>query len=412
MSESHAEIHDAFGQLVEHPERFPDPRPLYAQLREATPTFRSQHDFWYVTRYDLAQALFRDPTAISAQASTSIADDELHMVSTPAFDVMRETVVFHDGESHSRLRKLVNKSFTPRAVERMTAAVTQVVTEQLDVLADRSEVELVADMAAWLPTKVILDLLGIPVGGPDDIAKFRAVADAMIALNEPTFTLDAIAEADRAFVECSEIVRAEAELRRSAPRDDLLSALVTARDGDDRLTEAELVAMALFLVIAGHETTANTLATSLYHLLQQPHLVDQLRTDPEIWPTAIEELLRWDGATRNSPPKWAHRDIELEGVTIPKGEKIFIGLQAANHDPAEFVDPLTIDLRRSPNRQIVFGVGPHYCLGASLARLELRVGLSKILERFRVIELTEEIEWNPSFIIRGIRALPLRWEAV
>jgi cytochrome P450 PksS len=217
-----------------------------------------------------------------------------------------------------------------------------------------------------------------------------------------------MAEADRAFRAAADLVVALAAERRTSPRDDLLTALVEAADGSDRLSDDELVAMVIILVVAGHETTANTLCTGVLHLLERPGLLDQLRHEPAAIPTAVEELLRYDAATRNSVARYAVDDIEVGDQLVRKGDKVFVSLHAANHDPAAFADPLRLDLTRSPNRHIGFGGGAHYCLGAAVARMELQVALGALLERYPGIELAGEPTWRPSFIIRGLESLPLR----
>ena len=196
--------------------------------------------------------------------------------------------------------------------------------------------------------------------------------------------------------------------RRRSHTDDLLSALVEAGTDAERLSEEELVSMVLLLVVAGHETTAHTLCTGLYHLLCRPAAVDELRAEPSILPTAVEELLRYDPATRNTVARYAVEDIELGDQLVRRGDTLFVGLQAANHDPAEFEDPLELDLRRAPNRHVGFSAGAHYCLGAALARIELQLALGGILSRWPAIELAGEVRWKDSFIIRGLESLPLR----
>jgi cytochrome P450 len=312
-----------------------------------------------------------------------------------------------DGVDHTRLRRLVSTIFTGRAAERLRGRVDASVRRQLDGVSGRTEVDLFADVAQLLPTEVILDVLGI---GHEHAPTAVAVADSLIAMHEPTAGEDTLAEADRAFGAAAELVVSLAGERRVEPRDDLLTALVQAADGSDRLSDDELVAMVIILVVAGHETTANTLCTGVLHLLADERAMAQLRADPSLVPSAVEELLRYDAATRNSVARYAIDDVEVGGETIRKGDKVFVSLHAADHDPAEFADPLSLDLTRSPNRHIGFGGGAHYCLGAAVARMELQVALSALLERYAAIELAGEPVWRRSFIIRGLESLPLRLE--
>jgi cytochrome P450 len=380
-----------------------DPRPFYAELRERAPVFRTPFGFWYVTRYDLAQAVIRNDAAWSVSSVASSSAGAPHHGSF-AFDVMHEMMLTLDGEDHARLRRLVSPIFVPRAAEKLRETIQASVDEQLDALAGAREIDLV-EVAYLLPTRVILDVLGI---GHEEAERFVAVADSLIAMHEPTATEETIRRADEVFRDAAGLVLELAAERRRSHTDDLLGALVEAGTDAERLSEKELVSMVLLLVVAGHETTANTLCTGLYHLLQRPDALQDLRADPSILPTAVEELLRYDPATRNTVARYAVDEIELGDQLIPRGDKLFVGLQAANHDPAEFERPLELDLRRSPNRHIGFSAGAHYCLGAALARIELQLALNGLLARWPTIELAGEVRWKPSFIIRGLETLPLR----
>ena len=380
-----------------------DPRPFYAELRERAPVYRTSFGFWYVTRFDLANAIIRADSDWSVSAASAAVPGPHHDGYAP--QVMSRMVLTMDGVDHTRLRRLVSRIFTGRAAERLRGQVEASVARQLDGVAGRTEVDLFADVAQLLPTEVILDVLGI---GHEHASVAVAVADSLIAMHEPTAGAATMAEADRAFRAAADLVVELAALRRVEPRDDLLTALVEAADGTDRLTDDELVAMVIILVVAGHETTANTLCTGVLHLLEQPDRVAQLRAEPDLLPAAVEELLRYDAATRNSVARYAVDDIEVGGMVIGKGEKVFVSLHAANHDPDVFADPLALDLARSPNPHIGFGGGAHYCLGAAVARMELQVALAGLLERYPTIELAGPPRWRPSFIIRGLESLPLR----
>jgi cytochrome P450 PksS len=223
-------------------------------------------------------------------------------------------------------------------------------------------------------------------------------------MHEPTATEETIRRVDEAFRSAAEVVLELVAQRRRSHTDDLMGALVEAGTDTERLSEDELVSMVLLLVVAGHETTANTLCTGLYHLLLRPAALQELRDDLSI----VEELLRYDPATRNTVARYAVDDIELGDQLVRRGDKLFVGLQAGNHDPAEFESPLELNLRRSPNRHVGFSAGAHSCLGAALARIELQLALAGILSRWPSIELAGEVRWKPSFIIRGLESLPLR----
>jgi len=394
-----AALDEGFESLVT--ETIADPRPFYAELRAHAPVYRTPFDFWYVSRYDIATSISRDNETWTV---TRPANGGAHHEGY-AFGVMGQMMLTLDGADHARLRRLVGTIFTPRGAEALRAKVTAAVELGLDELDASSGVDLVGDFALTLPTRVILDVLGI---GHHELDRFVAVAESLIAMHEPTATAETLSEADRVFRSAADVVLELADERRTAPQDDLLTALVETRDGTEMLSDDELVSMVLLLVVAGHETTANTLATGLYHLLTTPGSLERLRDELGIVPTAVEELVRYDAATRNSVARYATRDIEVAGVVIRCGEKLFVGLHPSNHDPAVFERPLELDVLRTPNKHIGFNVGPHFCLGAGLARMELQIALAALLERFASIELAGEAAWKPSFIIRGLEALPLR----
>lgn len=379
-----------------------DPRPFYAELRERAPVYRTPFDFWYVTRYDLANQIMRSDVDWSVAESSASTPRPHH--DGFAFDVMARMVLTMDGLDHTRLRRLVSTIFTGRAAERLRGRVAESVERQLETITGQTEVDLFSDVAQMLPTEVILDVLGI---GHDHAPTAVAVADSLIAMHEPTADEETFAEANRAFGAAADLVVELAAVRRVEPRDDVLTSLVQVAEGSDRLSDEELVAMVIILVVAGHETTANTLCTGMLHLLEQPERLDQLRADPAAIPTAVEELLRYDAATRNSVARYARKDVEVGGQLIRKGDKVFVSLHAANHDPAEFADPLRLDLTRSPNRHVGFGGGAHYCLGAAVARMELQVAIRALLDHYPSIELAGEPRWRNSFIIRGLESLPL-----
>jgi cytochrome P450 len=242
-----------------------------------------------------------------------------------AFDVMHRMMLTLDGEDHARLRRLVSPVFVPRAAERLRATIQASVDDQLDALAGADRIDLVK-VAYLLPTRVILDVLGI---GHEHTARFVAVADSLIAMHEPTATEETVRQADAVFAAAAEIVLELAVERRRTHTDDLLGALVEAGTDAEPLSEDELVSMVLLLVVAGHETTAKTLCTGLYHLLCRPAALDELRADPSILPTAVEELLRYDPATRNTVAHYAVEVLDLGDQLVQRGDKQFVGPAAS-----------------------------------------------------------------------------------
>jgi len=401
---STATLNQRFMEMITTPTA--DPRPFYAELRERAPVFRTPYGFWYVTSYQLGVKITRDPYRWFVDPARSSTARPAHEVGSYALRVWHNSIQYADGNSHKRLRRLVNALFAPSAVARLRETVEAVVGDELDRLDGFDEVELKRQFAHRLPTRVIVDLLGLDSA---ELDHFIELSDSIAAALEPGVSAQTLRRADGVWRSAADAVRVTAAKRRADPRDDLLSSLVSARDDDSVLSDDELVSLVLALAVAGQETTANMLCNAVYHLLIRPDHLHELRRDRGLLPGAIEELVRYEPSPRNAVARYAAEDIEVGGVPIAKGEAVYVGNQAANHDPAEFRDPLVVDLRRNPNRHLGFGTGAHHCLGAALARLELSVALDALLTRYSRIELAvPDVRWHPGFVLRALEALPLR----
>nr|WP_271208815.1 cytochrome P450 [Rhodococcus wratislaviensis]GLK33168.1 cytochrome P-450 like protein [Rhodococcus wratislaviensis] len=381
-------------------ETLPDPRPFYAELRERVPVYRTPFGFWYLTRYEDVQESTRLDAEFPVNNPAAGPPPDSY-----AFQVAGRFLLQLEGAEHARIRGQVSTAFAGRALERMRGKVRSSIENQLRTIGDRDEIELVHDFSLGVPTRVILDLLGI---GEEYLETYTAVADAFISLFEPDVTAETISKADAVFLEATTAMLTEADRKRQDPADDLLTLLVAARDRGELETDDELVALALFLITAGHETTANTLSTGLYHLLARPEVLERFRTDDSVTNSAVEELLRYDGAVRNVTPRYAAEDRIIGDQLIKKGDMVWPSLQAANHDPSVFADPLTLDITRTPNRHLAFGAGAHRCLGNVLARMELAEGLRAFLNHYKEIEPAGDAVWRQSFVVRGLESFPLR----
>jgi cytochrome P450 len=394
-----------------------DPRPIYDRLRAAHPVYWTPLDFWYVTSYDLAKQVVRDAATFSSDPKRSsaakipAADNEVSRFhqdpDSPAFQMLRRLLLFLDPPDHTRLRRLVGRAFTSSVIQSRTPAIRAVIDSELDALRDRDEFDLLSDFGLQFPTKVILELVGIE---SDQAPMYLDTAQSVITLNDMSSTAAELEAAVARVEQTSAAIAGTISALDGAGGDNLLATMVSALDDGDRLTEEELVAMILLLVIAGHETTAYTLGSSIYHLLRDADQLEILRRQSAAIPTAVEELLRFEGAARHSVPRWATRDIDLgDGVRIREGDTVYASLQAADHDPSVFECPNQLDVLRDPNPHIAFGFGAHFCVGAPLARLELKLALEALLRRTSSFELgTDAIEWRHSFTIRGPKTLPLR----
>ncbi|MBU3062146.1 cytochrome P450 [Nocardia sp. NEAU-G5] len=383
--------------------------PALVALRREEPIVRVRMpyggDGWLVTRYEDVKFVLADPRF--SRAATVDREDIPRVLAQPS---RPNTLLSMDPPDHTRLRRLVAKAFTGRRVEQLRPRAQQIVDERLDALEKHgAPADLVAELALPLPVTIICEMLGVP---PSDQHRFRDFSDA--ALSTTAYTADEIAAA-RAGLEAylAEVVAA----RRADPTgggDDLLGALVTARDEDDRLTEAELVQLGITLLIAGHETTASQIANFAYTLLTMPGQWERLRREPELMPGAIEELLRYVqlGSGGAAFGRVATEDLELRGVTVRAGETVFVNTQSANRDESVFDAAAELDLARSHNPHIAFGHGVHHCLGAQLARVELQVTFESLLRRFPGLTLAvapEEVPFKTGLLVRGPKALPVSW---
>lgn len=404
-------------RILLDPDHRRDPYPLYAALRTTAPVHRSSLGATFLTRHADCQLVLRDPRCgkpdapwearfppppglFSARPSMEVGDDG------EAVPALGRSMLTLNPPDHTRVRGLVSRAFTPRRVASLEPAIVRMLDDLLDPIAARGESEIMGDLAFRLPVAVIGELVGVPESDRD---QFRGLVRRASALVEPVATPEVVAEAQEAAGAMLDYFSDLIAERRRQPQDDLLSALISARDGEDRLSELELQSTAIIIFLAGFETTTNLIGNGLYALLTQPDGIGRLRRDGSLDDTAIDELLRWD-----SPVQLDMR-VTFEDVALPGGEVLEAGsrvvtfLGAANHDPAVFADPGRMDLGRTDSPILSFAVGPHYCLGASLARAEGRLVLRGLLDRFSDIELLDDDPpRRTGFTLRGFDELPVR----
>ena len=310
-----------------------------------------------------------------------------------------------DPPEHTRLRKLVASAFTARRVEALRPRVASIVNELIDAMADRPQpADLVAGFSLPLPAQVICEMLGVPA---EDLGQFHAWSDTIIGdwQRDSDEIMTALAALYGYFGRLIEI-------KRGRPADDLMSALIAARDEDDRLSEQELTVMCCTLLIGGHETTANQISLSLLLLFDHPGQVAKLRADPGLIPGAVEELLRYVRLGSLPPARVTKEDVQLGGVTIPAGETVIPLFGTANRDPSVFTDPDRLNVTRDAASHLTFGAGVHHCLGAQLARVELQEAFRGLIGRLPGLRLAvpaSDLEFKPGMAIHSLRELPVLW---
>ncbi len=384
------------------PEFIADPYPTYHRLRAEDPVHRSPLGFWVLTRYEDVVTALRDPRLAKEAIAAVIA--ARYGAAMPAMGL---SMLDRDPPDHTRLRGLVNKAFTPRVVEGLRPHIQKIVDGLLARVEGVGSMDLIEEFAYPLPVIVICQMLGVPV---EDRERFKEwgldIARGLDAILLPpdSDVAQRSAAARRALADYFRALIAE---RRTSPRGDLLSALIAAEEAGDKLSEDELLATCILLLVAGHETTVNLIGNGTLALLRHPDQLRRLREDPRLIGSAVEELLRYDGPVQRTT-RIPSAEVTIAGRTIGKGEMVMPFIGAADRDPAQFPDPDRLDITRTDNRHIAFGWGIHFCLGAPLARVEGQLAINTLVQRLPKLALaTDTPEYRQSLTLRGLNALPV-----
>ena len=392
-----------------------DPYPVYRRMRQHDPVYWSEAlGHWVLTRYDDVLAAARNPALSSARTEVFVRAQLRGSDPAPVADFTRSItgmMVVKDGPEHHRLRVLGNHAFTPSALQRWEAVIERVVDDLLDAALPRGRMDLIDDLARPLPAIVIADLFGIP---PEDRDLFHHWSMA-----SARFFGGAVGDAEQAARAANEAVRQLERYfrdllqeRQRRPGDDLMSLLLQGQ-AEGRLTAEEVTSQCILLLNAGHLTTMDQFGNTVLALLKHPGQWRRLRDDPALVRSAVEEGLRYDGAVLLLQ-RIAREDLTLRGQTIRQGELLYLSLGAANRDPEMFSEPDRFDVGREDNRHLAFGVGPHLCLGMTLARRELEVALGRLVQRLPRLRFDGERPVRrraDSLLFRGLEALPVRFDS-
>ncbi|WNG89266.1 cytochrome P450 [Mycobacterium sp. ITM-2016-00317] len=390
-------------------EMLDDPHARFAALRAdrpvswATATGLLQGKGGYLlTRYDDVMTVHSDERFSTDVLKNSAAGKFIWLL-PPSLRMLAQTMVFKDDPDHKRLRTLVHKAFTPKLVTTMAPDIAKIADQVADQVAAKQDVDLVHEFAVKLPLAVIATMLGV---ADEDRDMFHTLVEKMG--NQQGSPLRQYPTARR----LAKLFEALIEDRRLKPDEGLISELVRANEGGDRLSHRELVSMVFLLLLAGHDTTANLIGSSVLALIEHPDQLELVRSHPELLETtAVEELLRFTSPVADGAARFALVDMEIRGVPIPRGSQVLGSITSANRDETVFDHPDQLDLTRKPNRHLAFAFGIHYCLGHQLARLEGRIALAALLERFPKWELTvprESLRYKPTVSLRGLTKLPTR----
>lgn len=388
-----------------------DPYPAYQRLLHEAPVFWSEGwNAWVISSFDQVQASLRDVTNFSSAGRMPLLTGGMAEATRQEMRVLEphftQGLIHTDPPDHTRLRGLVNKAFTSRAVERLRPQIEALVDGMLDRVAERGEMEVVRDLAYPLPATVIALMLGAP---PEDRDRFKQWSDDIVALQESDLAPETVRRAKDSIEEMKAFLADLLRQRRARPEDDLLSNLAAVEEDGRSLTTDELLATCVTLLIAGHETTTSLIATGLLTLLRHPDQLAHLRQNPELIGPAIEEIVRYESPIQRDFRRVA-RDVEFAGHRMRAGSLVFQMLGAANRDPKHFADPNRFDINREKRRHLAFGYGIHFCVGAPLARLEGPIAISAVLRRMPDLALaTEGIVWQGKRTFRCPTAVPVQF---
>lgn len=351
----------------------------YRWFREEAPVYKGNMSViktYFVSRYDDCVTVLKDPRFVRNRTTATGGGNRMPIPMPKYMSLMAQSMIIEDEPEHRRLRNLVHKAFTPRALQKLEGRIEMLTHELLDKAEAQGTVDLKEAYALPIPVTVISEMVGVSSA---DMPQFRDSMKAVTSGGASPWNMARMILWDMR--KAIGFVRELIQKKRANPADDILTGLIQAEDEGHQLTEDELVSMVFLLIVAGYETTVHLITNCVSTLLAQPDQLERLRAEPALMDTAIEEVMRFNGPIHSTKPQYAVEDVTMHGVTIPKGSTVMPLLGAANHDPAVFDNPELFDITRTPNRHLGFGMGIHYCLGAPLARIEVKIALNNLLER-------------------------------
>lgn len=390
-----------------------NPYPFYARLRAGKPVcpvrLPDKRTIWLVTRYDDVVTVLKDERFVKNPANVARQYEAVKEPWVPRFArPFTQHMLTRDNLDHSRLRRLVNKAFSPRMVEQMSGRIQSVTSELLMKVHGQQHIDLISDYALPIPTTIIAEMMGVPA---KERAKFNRWTNAIMQVSSTRWGMVRALPNVWGFVR---YIRKFIKLKQREPTDDLVSELVKAEVDGERLSDDELMGMVFLLLVAGHETTVNLIGNGVLALLEHPEQMELLRTlvrkDPALIKPAVEELLRFGSPVEMGTERYAREDITIAGVKIPGGSLVGAVLASANRDETHFVNPDSLDITREPNKHLAFGLGTHYCTGAPLARLEAQIAINMLIEmipQFQIDSPPDKLRWRPGLVTRGLESLPI-----
>jgi cytochrome P450 len=384
-----------------------NPFPIFEQMRLMGPIVPFDSPFggpqkgWLVTRLEEAVQILKDNKQFTVEAARVYGSGANRAMEHGAGALISQSMIMVDEPDHRRLRSLVSKAFTPKYIQSLRPSIQRLADELIDRVQDQGHMDIVSDYAFPLPINVISSMLGVP---SDSRPIIRAWSDVLAGAANPATSSTNASQAVEEY-----LLRLINEKRRN-PTDDLISQLVQIEEEGDRLDERELLSMIAVLIFAGHETTSNLISIGTLMLFDHPDQMARLKADPGLVPSAVEELLRYNGPVFSPAPRFATEDVELAGQQIHRGDMVLIILGSADRDETQFTNANEMDIARELNKHVAFGQGIHVCLGAPLARLEGDIAFTTLLRRLPNLHLDaprDSIKWRGGFNLRGLTSLPV-----
>ncbi|WP_414584436.1 cytochrome P450 [Scytonema sp. PCC 10023] len=389
------------------PEFQADPYPTYHHLRCFEPVHRTFMGVWLLTRYTDAKAVLRDSRFCICATPKKIKQRSHYLEQGDFNGLVQATgkwLIYLNPPDHTRLRGLVSKAFSSASVKRLRPQIQEVADELISKVWDKGSMDIMSDFACPLPVKVIAAMLGLPI---EDCSKLHRWTDELSSVLDPLRSLEDYERMNKVALEFTDYFKSLIAERQKKPQQDLLSTLIAAKEQDKKLSEEEIVSVCMLLFVAGEETTINLIGNGMLALLRHPDQMQKLKQQPTLIQGAVEELLRYDSPIQLTT-RVATENVDINGVTIRAGEKVFVSLGAANRDPARFTDPDHLDITRQDNTHLSFADGIHYCLGAALARLEAEIAINTLVQQLPALKLsTDKLKWRNNVTLRGLKALPI-----
>lgn len=387
-----------------------NPYPIYHSLRSVEPIHQSFTGMWVLTRYTDVKAVLRDPRFCVDKMPKHVKHKS-HYLEQRDFNTLAQAIskwlIFLDPPEHTRLRGLVSKAFSAATVKSLRPQIQQIADDLIGKVRHKGFMDIMSDLACPLPCNVIAAILGIPV---EDWYKLYYWSDELSRILDPLRSLEDYEQMNKVALEFTDYFKSLIAQRQKSPQQDLLSTLIAVKEQDNKLSEEEIISVCMLLFFAGEETTLGIIGNGMLALLRHPQQMQQLKSEPMLIQSAVEEILRYDSPLQITT-RVATEDVNIDGVTIRVGEKALVSLGAANRDPAQFPDPDRFDITRANNSHLAFSDGIHYCLGAALARIEAEIAINTLVQQLPDIKLSQEkLEWRNKVSVRSLKALPITFK--